>query len=113
MSKSRKRNEWRCRRCGGLLGIVRAGGLHLKCKHALFSAEDNVKVVCRHCDESNELTTTGKRDVTCYRPSPRWSRRGHRSHLILRQAGRSPSRLFAPLFGRGRSHGSRRQRRSR
>ena len=46
--------EWRCRKCGTLLGVERKGRLHLKYKTAQYVVTGPVKAVCRRCAESNE-----------------------------------------------------------
>jgi hypothetical protein len=39
--------EWRCRKCGTLLGVERKGRLHLKYKTAQYVVTGPVKAVCR------------------------------------------------------------------
>ncbi len=46
--------EWRCRKCGTLLGVERKGRLHLKYKTAQYVVTGPVKAVCRRCAEINE-----------------------------------------------------------
>lgn len=49
--------DWRCRKCGALLGVERDGKLHLKYKTAQFIVEGRVIAVCRRCTEFNEKRT--------------------------------------------------------
>ncbi len=46
--------EWRCRKCGTLLGIRRAGRVHVKHKRAQFVVRGHVMAVCPRCAELNE-----------------------------------------------------------
>lgn len=46
--------EWRCRKCGGLLGVERDGRIHLKHKRAQFVVTGVVLAVCPRCAELNE-----------------------------------------------------------
>lgn len=46
--------EWRCRKCGGLLGVVRGGRIHLKHRRAQFVVRGEVMAVCPRCSEMNE-----------------------------------------------------------
>ena len=54
MSRHEAESEWRCRRCGALLGVERGGRLHLKYKTAQFMVRGSVIAVCRRCSELNE-----------------------------------------------------------
>lgn len=47
--------EWRCRKCGTLLGIERTGRVHIKHKRAQFVVRGHVMAVCPRCAELNEL----------------------------------------------------------
>lgn len=46
--------EWRCRKCGGLLGVERGGRIHLKYRRAQFVVRGEVLAVCPRCSELNE-----------------------------------------------------------
>ena len=46
--------EWRCRKCGGLLGVERGGRIHLKYRRAQFVVRGEVMAVCHRCSELNE-----------------------------------------------------------
>ncbi len=46
--------EWRCRNCGGLLGVERNGRIHLKHRRAQFVVRGEVLAVCHRCAEINE-----------------------------------------------------------
>jgi phage FluMu protein Com len=46
--------EWRCVRCGTLLGVEVRGRMHLKYKSALYTVTGAVTAVCRRCDATNE-----------------------------------------------------------
>lgn len=49
--------EWRCSRCGKLLGILRAGRLHLRfARGHEFFVGIPATGVCRNCSTLNELT---------------------------------------------------------
>ena len=41
--------EWRCRKCGGLLGVERGGRIHLKYRRAQFVVRVEVMAVCHRC----------------------------------------------------------------
>jgi hypothetical protein len=43
--------DWRCTRCGALLGVLRAGRIHLKYKAAQYMVEGKVAAVCHRCGE--------------------------------------------------------------
>jgi hypothetical protein len=60
MEQSGKRHEWRCGRCRTLLGIERAGRIHLKHKDAQYFVEGNVMAICHRCCEPNRTRTTGQ-----------------------------------------------------
>ena len=49
--------EWRCRKCGTLLGIRRDGRVHVKHKRAQFVVRGHVMAVCPRCAELNETET--------------------------------------------------------
>ena len=59
--------EWRCRKCGGLLGVERDGRIHLKHRRAQFVVRGEVMAVCHRCSELNE-TRSEIPQVGC--PSP-------------------------------------------
>ena len=46
--------EWRCTRCGTLLGVELHGRMHLKYKSAQYVVTGAVKAVCRRCETTNE-----------------------------------------------------------
>ena len=54
MNTNLSQTEWRCAGCGGLLGFLRCGRLHLKHKRARFMVTGQVLAVCPHCSELNE-----------------------------------------------------------
>ncbi|PKN53963.1 MAG: hypothetical protein CVU56_29085 [Deltaproteobacteria bacterium HGW-Deltaproteobacteria-14] len=57
--------EWRCRKCGTLLGVHRRGRVHIKHKRAQFVVRGHVEAVCPRCAELNEATTARTTDDTC------------------------------------------------
>lgn len=64
--------EWRCRRCGKLLGVVRDGRLHLR-----FTRGHEYLVgfpatgTCRSCRTLNELTDVTAIPAPASDPAPR------------------------------------------
>lgn len=50
----RAEKEWRCRKCGTLLGVERKGRLYLKYKTAQYVVTGAVTAICRRCSEVNE-----------------------------------------------------------
>ena len=54
MEDLQNETEWRCRQCGTLPGVKRAGRLHLKYKTAQFVVSGQVMAVCRPCSEISE-----------------------------------------------------------
>ena len=54
MEDLQSEKEWRCRQCGTLLGVERAGRLHLKYKTAQYVVSGQVMAVCRRCSEISE-----------------------------------------------------------
>jgi phage FluMu protein Com len=46
--------EWRCTRCGALLGVEVRGRMHLKYKTAQYVVAGVVTAVCRRCEMTNE-----------------------------------------------------------
>ncbi len=56
MAENPERN-WRCRKCGTLLGVERNGKLHLKYKAAQYLVEGSVTAVCHRCSELTEMVT--------------------------------------------------------
>ncbi|HMA91992.1 MAG TPA: hypothetical protein VKP30_04860 [Polyangiaceae bacterium] len=50
--------EWICHQCGTLLGIERAGRMHLKYKRSQFLVTGKILAVCRRCSEINEIVVT-------------------------------------------------------
>ena len=54
MENLQNEKAWRCRQCGTLLGVERAGRLHLKYKTAQFVVSGQVMAVCRRCSEISE-----------------------------------------------------------
>jgi hypothetical protein len=47
-------SDWRCRRCGCLLGIRKQGRVFLKYKAAQYAVRGDVTATCRNCAEVNE-----------------------------------------------------------
>jgi ribosomal protein L37E len=47
-------SEWRCVRCGTLLGVEKRGHMHLKYKTAQFIVAGSVLASCRRCGELSE-----------------------------------------------------------
>lgn len=58
--KPQEKTEWSCCKCGGLLGIRRAGRVHVKHKRAKFVVRGRVMTVCPHCAELNEGGRPGR-----------------------------------------------------
>lgn len=54
--------EWRCRKCGTLLGVRRGGRVHVKHKRAQLVVRGHVMAVCPRCAELNETDTTPPTD---------------------------------------------------
>lgn len=55
--------EWRCRKCGTLLGVERGTRLHLRYKQAQYVVDGgdySVIAVCRNCATINERSGTRK-----------------------------------------------------
>lgn len=50
--------EWRCCRCGTLLGVWRSGKLHLQYKRAQYLVDGKVLAVCRNCSAINEAESS-------------------------------------------------------
>ena len=69
METSMPQVEWRCRRCGGLLGVARGGRIHLKHKRAQFVVRGEVLAVCPHCAALNETQSDGEPRHSHARPS--------------------------------------------
>ena len=61
--------EWRCRKCGTLLGIRRAGRVHVKHKRAQFVVRGHVMAVCPRCAELNETGSTPPPATAAPRPA--------------------------------------------
>jgi len=59
------RNEWRCTKCGTLLGIVEGGGLILRYKDMEYVVTNGQTVaVCRKCRKSNIIRISGDQQKT-------------------------------------------------
>ena len=54
MDTNTQQIEWRCRKCGGLLGIEQDDRIYLKYKRAQFVVRGEVMAVCHRCAELNE-----------------------------------------------------------
>ena len=50
-----KQHEWRCSRCGALLGVEQRGKIHLKYKAVQFVVEGSITTECRRCAEQNQI----------------------------------------------------------
>ena len=50
----RDEHEWRCRRCGILLGIERNGQIHIRHKRVQVLVQGSIIAVCPRCTEVNE-----------------------------------------------------------
>lgn len=55
--------DWRCRKCGTLLGIHRGESVHVKHKRAQLVVRGHVMAVCPRCAELNETDTTPTDDA--------------------------------------------------
>ena len=50
--------EWRCRKCGTLLGVHRTGQIHIKHKRAQLMVRGEVLAVCPRCAELNQIASS-------------------------------------------------------
>ena len=57
MTQTTHRIDWRCRTCGGLLGVQRDGRLHIKRRGAQYAVRGEVLAVCPRCAELNTTRT--------------------------------------------------------
>jgi len=62
MKQPMTEDEWRCRKCGTLLGVRRGGRVHVKHKRAQLVVRGHVMAVCPRCAELNETDTTPPTD---------------------------------------------------
>lgn len=57
-------HEWRCKRCGRLLGVVKPKSLDLKYKEARFrviGSEYSTEAICPDCSCRNDISNRGGR----------------------------------------------------
>jgi phage FluMu protein Com len=60
MSNPIPEEDWRCRKCATLLGVRRAGRVHVKHKRAQLVLRGHVMAVCPRCAELNETETASE-----------------------------------------------------
>ena len=58
------KTEWRCTKCGALLGIARGRRMYLRYKQAQYIVDGGdycITAVCRTCSTANEKSQTAER----------------------------------------------------